>query len=43
MREVSAYERLDDMLIDSCEVTQDDLEDKAIYFKTKGMQKWEEL
>jgi hypothetical protein len=43
IREVSAYLAVDQLLINSCELTEESLKSKVIYYKTIGMQRWEKL
>lgn len=41
LREVSSYLSVEQMLVKSCDISNEDLEKKAIFFKTIGMKKWQ--
>ncbi len=43
LREVSSYLSVEQMLIKSCDVSQEDLNKKVIFYKTIGMKKWQLL
>ena len=43
LREVSSYIQISQVLLSSCQITEEELQSKIVYYKTIGMKTWEEV